>query len=78
DELEPLGADVITGGQGNDIIFGDTVNTDHLEWTNQDTGDVFTAGSHDGLGYQGLREFLKWEVNSGTVPNDEQILDYVR
>ncbi|WAM51020.1 Ig-like domain-containing protein, partial [Vreelandella venusta] len=78
DELEPLGADVITGGQGDDIIFGDTVNTDHLEWTNQDTGDVFTAGSHDGLGYQGLREFLKWEVNSGTVPNDEQILDYVR
>ncbi|MGV2932783.1 Ig-like domain-containing protein, partial [Vreelandella venusta] len=78
DELEPLGADVITGGQGDDIIFGDTVNTDHLEWTNQDTGDVFTAGSHDGLGYQGLREFLKWEVNSGTVPNDDQILDYVR
>ncbi|MCF2913984.1 Ig-like domain-containing protein [Halomonas sp. Cn5-12] len=78
DELEPLGADVITGGQGDDIIFGDTVNTDHLEWTNQDTDDVFTAGSHDGLGYQGLREFLKWEVHNGTMPNDDQILDYVR
>ncbi|PAU70498.1 Ig-like domain-containing protein, partial [Vreelandella alkaliphila] len=78
DELESLGDDIITGGKGDDIIFGDAINTDHLQWTNQDTGTLFAAGSHDGLGYQGLREFLKWEVNNGTVPNDDQILDYVR
>ncbi|EHK61026.1 Ig-like domain-containing protein, partial [Halomonas sp. GFAJ-1] len=78
DELEALGDDILSGGDGNDIIFGDTINTDHLEWTNGDTGVFFAAGGHDGLGYQGLREYLKWEVNNGVTPEDEQILDYVR
>lgn len=78
DELADLGDDILSGGDGNDIIFGDAINTDHLEWTNGDTGVFFAAGDHDGLGYQGLREYLKWEVNDGVTPEDEQILGYVR
>ncbi|TVP49301.1 MAG: type I secretion C-terminal target domain-containing protein, partial [Halomonas sp.] len=78
DELATLGGDVLQGGAGNDIIFGDTINTDHLSWINGDTGASFAAGSHDGMAYQGLREYLKWEVNDGTVPENSQIIDYVR
>ncbi|MFP3343655.1 type I secretion C-terminal target domain-containing protein, partial [Halomonas sp. SIMBA_159] len=78
DQLAGLGDDRLIGGAGNDIIFADSINTDHLEWTNEDTGVFFAEGSHDGLGYQGLREYLKWEVNDGSVAEDSQILDYVR
>ncbi|PAU79532.1 DUF5801 repeats-in-toxin domain-containing protein, partial [Halomonas salipaludis] len=78
DELDELGDDILRGGDGDDIIFGDTVNTDHLEWTNGETGDHFIAGEHDGLGYVGLVEYLKWEVNQGQAPDDQQIIEYVR
>ncbi|MBD3897836.1 type I secretion C-terminal target domain-containing protein [Halomonas sp. ML-15] len=78
DELVDLGDDILIGGDGDDIIFGDTINTDHLEWTNGDTGKMFAAGEHDGLGYVGLTEYLKWEVNGGQAADDQQVIDYVR
>nr|WP_299240255.1 retention module-containing protein [uncultured Halomonas sp.] len=78
EELAELGDDVVSGGAGNDILFGDTLNTDQLAWTNANTGEVFTAGSHDGLGYQGLSEYLRWSVNAGEAPSDEQVSSYVR
>ncbi|MCC5903607.1 MAG: Ig-like domain-containing protein, partial [Halomonas sp.] len=78
DDLEDLGDDILRGGNGNDILFGDTINTDHLEWTNGDTGVFFGAGSHDGLGYQGLRDYLRWEVNNGASPEESQVIDYIR
>lgn len=77
-ELAQLGDDTLIGGDGDDIIFGDTINTDHLEWTNVDTGDVFTEGTHDGLGYEGLIEYLKWGVNSGTDPDATQTMNYIK
>ncbi|MBH8581136.1 Ig-like domain-containing protein, partial [Bisbaumannia pacifica] len=78
DELEDLGDDTLTGGDGDDILFGDAISTDHLAWTNGDTNESFAAGEHDGMGYQGLREYLKWEVNGGNAPDDEQVIDYVK
>ncbi|UYG02002.1 DUF5801 domain-containing protein [Halomonas sp. LR3S48] len=79
DELAALGDDVLIGGDGNDIIFGDSVNTDHLEWTNGDTGESFTAGSHDGLGYAGLVEYLRWaEGTPGEAPSDAEVIAYVK
>lgn len=79
DELAELGDDVLTGGYGDDIIFGDAINTDHLEWTNGDSGEEFTAGSHDGLGYAGLIEYLRWTgENSGEAPSDSDVISYVR
>ncbi|MGJ0495279.1 VWA domain-containing protein, partial [Aliarcobacter cryaerophilus] len=32
-----LGNDIIDGGAGNDIIFGDTINTDNLQWKGSGT-----------------------------------------
>ncbi|QTP59418.1 retention module-containing protein [Billgrantia antri] len=79
DELAELGDDVLNGGDGDDIIFGDSVNTDHLEWTNGDSGESFTAGSHDGLGYAGLVEYLRWaEGTPGEAPSDAEVIAYVR
>jgi len=78
DKNNPLGDDILTGTAGNDVIFGDTVNSDSLAWTNGDTGIQFVAGEHDGLGYDGLTEFLKWSENSGQDPTDQQVIEYVR
>ena len=71
-----LGDDVLQGGEGDDVIFGDTLFTDDLTWTNTDTGETFSAGH--GLGYEGLVEYLTWSVNGGTAPDDAQIMQYIR
>jgi T1SS-143 domain-containing protein len=71
-----LGDDVLQGGEGDDVIFGDTLFTDNLTWTNDDTGETFSAGH--GLGYEGLVEYLTWAVNDGTAPDDAQIMQYIR
>ena len=71
-----LGDDVLQGGDGDDVIFGDTLFTDDLTWTNTDTGETFSAGH--GLGYEGLVEYLTWSVNNGTAPDDAQIMQYIR
>ncbi|MGQ7247479.1 T1SS-143 repeat domain-containing protein [Halomonas sp. V046] len=75
-----LGNDTLSGGAGDDIIFGDAINTDDLTWTNGDSGQTFAAGDHDGLGYEGLFEFLKWSADhgDGVAPSDEQVLEYLR
>src|SRR5690606_17643228 len=31
-ELSPVGDDELSGGAGDDIIFGDVINTDNLPW----------------------------------------------
>ncbi len=66
----PLGDDQLYGGAGDDIIFGDSLNTDHLAW------DGNPAGSHDGQGYQALLDFLQ-ASNGGGVPSVEQVRDYI-
>ncbi|MCY1288267.1 hypothetical protein D9M70_372980 [compost metagenome] len=48
----PAGNDVLIGGAGDDVIFGDVINTDHLDWAGN------PAGSHDGAGYQALVDYL--------------------
>ncbi|WP_156085491.1 retention module-containing protein [Billgrantia saliphila] len=79
DELAALGDDVLSGGDGNDILFGDAINTDHLAWTNGNTGESYTAGSHNGMGYAGLVEYLRWASgNPGDAPSDEEVLSYVK
>ncbi len=77
-ELIDLADDSLMGGDGNDLIFADTINTDHLEWTNGGTGESFMQGSHDGMGYQGLVQYLKWAVNNGVNPDSGQLIDYIR
>ncbi|KAA0014555.1 retention module-containing protein [Billgrantia pellis] len=79
-EFADLGDNVLKGGDGDDIIFGDTVNSDHLSWTNGN-GENFVAGEHDGMGYIGLIEYLRWSNefgNNGNMPSEEQVIGYVR
>jgi len=69
-DLAAVGDDVINGGAGNDIIFGDTINTDHLAW-----GTV-TAGSHDGQGFKALQDFLAY--TNGHAATNAEIYDYLK
>ncbi|WP_373814983.1 VCBS domain-containing protein, partial [Neisseria dentiae] len=75
---EGVSNDTLVGGEGNDILFGDSINTDHLSWTNNATGSVYKAGSHDGMGSQALNEFIKWSENGGVAATDQQKVDYVQ
>ncbi|WP_373746428.1 VCBS domain-containing protein, partial [Neisseria dentiae] len=75
---EGVSNDTLVGGEGNDILFGDSINTDHLSWTNNATGSVYKAGSHDGMGSQALNEFIKWSENGGVAVTDQQKVDYVQ
>ncbi|MCL2907700.1 type I secretion C-terminal target domain-containing protein, partial [Shewanella fodinae] len=59
-----VGGDIINGGNGDDIIFGDVLNTDGLAWTGH------AAGTHDGEGLQGLRDYLA-DVLGHNASNDE-------
>ncbi|MFY1843788.1 VCBS domain-containing protein, partial [Achromobacter xylosoxidans] len=66
----PVGNDIINGGAGHDIIFGDTINTDHLTW-----GDV-AAGTHDGQGMKALVDYLTF--NLGRPATSTDIYSYLK
>nr|WP_298170558.1 retention module-containing protein [uncultured Pseudomonas sp.] len=66
----PLGDDELNGAAGDDVIFGDSLNTDHLAWPGN------PAGSHDGQGYQALLDFLQ-AGNGGVAPSVAQMRDYI-
>ncbi|MCY1389965.1 repeat domain protein [compost metagenome] len=69
---DDVGHDTLIGGAGDDVIFGDVINTDHLAWSGQGHG----AGQHDGQGYQALVEYLT-ASNGNIAPNLGQIADYI-
>ncbi|MBY5929389.1 VCBS domain-containing protein [Halomonas sp. DP8Y7-3] len=73
--LQTLGSDTIDGTSRDDLIFGDTVNSDRLSWVNGDTGERFDAGEHDGLGYQGLYEFLTWGTSDVRLQDDGSLAE---
>jgi Ca2+-binding RTX toxin-like protein len=68
-ELDELGDDVVNGGDGNDIIFGDTINTDALDWAGRELPD--------GAGIAALKEYLKVS-NGGQEPTEQQLYDYIK
>ncbi|EHK64737.1 retention module-containing protein [Achromobacter arsenitoxydans] len=67
----PVSGDTIHGGDGNDIIFGDTINTDHLSWSGH------AAGSHDGQGWQALVDFMTAQ-KGGVAPTTVEIYNYLQ
>ncbi|WP_374697612.1 retention module-containing protein [Alcaligenes nematophilus] len=72
----PVGNDHIIGGDGNDIIFGDTINTDGsvLPWH-----EVGGRPDHlpDGSGLKALEVFLQMK-NGGTPATGNDIYDYIK
>ncbi|WP_082131279.1 Ig-like domain-containing protein, partial [Neisseria arctica] len=76
--LDSVSNDVISGGAGDDILFGDTINTDHLSWVNTSTGVAYTSDNHDGQSINALKEYIKWTDNSGADATSDQINSYVR
>lgn len=73
-----VSSDTLTGGEGDDVLFGDSINTDHLSWTNGITGVAYTSGSHDAMGAKALTEYIKWTDNAGTDATDQQVANYVK
>ncbi|HUE92939.1 Ig-like domain-containing protein, partial [Pseudomonas sp.] len=74
-ELVPVGDDNIVGGAGQDIIFGDVINTDELPWGlngNPSQPNNLPAGS----GLSALQQFL--ELKNGIAPSNQDLYDYVR
>ena len=67
----PVSGDTIHGGDGNDIIFGDTINTDHLSWSGH------AAGSHDGQGWQALVDFMTAQ-KGGVAPTTVELYNYLQ
>jgi len=66
----PVNGDTINGGDGNDIIFGDTINTDKLAWAGH------AAGTHDGQGMQGLVDYLT--ATNGHAPTEGEVYQAIQ
>ncbi len=62
---DAVGGDSLSGGNGQDIIFGDVVNTDHLD-----------ASTVTGEGYDALLTQIQSDL--GHAPNDQEVLSYIR
>jgi len=73
----PVGEDVLLGGSGSDIIFGDVINTDSLP-----SAEFGAAGEHEGAGYGALVAFLTDNALAGTAageaPSEDQVADFIR
>ncbi len=67
------GNDKVTGGNGNDILFGDAINTNHLQWDGRDS-----VKHPQYSGYSTLIDYLKATVTGGAEPTEQQIYKYLQ
>ncbi|MDX1303260.1 tandem-95 repeat protein, partial [Photobacterium sp.] len=74
-ELADMGNDIVTGNEGNDILFGDSINTDELPWS-VDGNPERPEGLIDGSGMSALETFLTLE--NGVEPNSVEIYEYIK
>ncbi|WP_226686446.1 cadherin-like domain-containing protein [Stutzerimonas stutzeri] len=74
--LDPVavGHDVIAGGSGHDIIFGDVINTDELPWAENNL--IKPDSLPNGSGVTALEKFL--EMKNGVAPTDADLYGYIR
>ncbi|GHX68517.1 T1SS secreted agglutinin RTX [Vibrio cholerae] len=70
-----VGNDVLHGGAGNDILFGDAINTDNLPWGVNGNPDK-PSDLVDGAGYDALVMFL--ELRDGVTPSQVAIYEFIK
>ncbi|WP_434430067.1 VWA domain-containing protein [Aeromonas veronii] len=70
-----VGADVLHGGAGNDILFGDAINTDHLPW-DMAGNPAKPADWVNGKGLDGLTQFLT--LKNGYAPSSLELYEYIK
>jgi Ca2+-binding RTX toxin-like protein len=81
-----VGDDVLYGGKGNDVMFGDTINTDWLEWATGPARNHNAANSPDadGSGMEALKKYLSLNpsdytlVNAGLGVQDIDLYNYIK
>ncbi len=71
--LVSIGNDMVTGGSGHDIIFGDVINTDNLPWAEN---NLIKPDLPNGSGVAALEKFL--EMKNGVAPTDADLYGYIR
>uniref|UniRef100_UPI003BA0099B type I secretion C-terminal target domain-containing protein n=1 Tax=Aeromonas jandaei TaxID=650 RepID=UPI003BA0099B len=70
-----VGADVLHGGAGNDVLFGDAINTDNLPWGSAGN-PAKPADWVDGKGLDGLTQFLT--LKNGYAPSSIELYEYIK
>ncbi|MCK8086915.1 cadherin-like domain-containing protein, partial [Vibrio sp. 1CM8B] len=72
--LLPVGNDDLSGGSGDDILFGDVINTDNLPW--DENGLTRPDSLPDGSGIEALTTFLS-QLNDAE-PTDMEVYEYIK
>ncbi|MGP1397881.1 MAG: type I secretion C-terminal target domain-containing protein [Inquilinaceae bacterium] len=70
-----LGDDIIDGGAGDDLIFGDALDTDWL-LDPVASGGLGFAGGTDGAGLQNVLDYLSTTL--GRMPTDGEVITFIR
>ncbi|MGK4474213.1 Ig-like domain-containing protein [Aeromonas molluscorum] len=70
-----VGSDTVNGGAGNDILFGDAINTDYLPWGAAGNPAKPTDWV-DGKGLDGLTQFLT--LKNGYAPSAIDLFEYIK
>ncbi|MEH0690337.1 tandem-95 repeat protein, partial [Vibrio cholerae] len=74
-EIHQMGDDVVSGGAGADILFGDSINTDSLPW-GINGNPVKPDDLAEGAGLDALYQFLS--LKNGYDATDTDVYDYIK
>ncbi|MEG0939767.1 type I secretion C-terminal target domain-containing protein, partial [Comamonas sp.] len=73
-----LGNDVVRGGEGHDIIFGDAINTDSLLWAGRDMTTLPLGSGLDALKAYLMSPASGTSYTGGTQSTDAQLYEYIK
>ncbi|NIY85419.1 Ig-like domain-containing protein, partial [Vibrio hepatarius] len=76
-KFAPLGDDVVLGNDGDDILFGDAVNSDNLPWGSINGNPDQPADWQDGQGLEGVKQFLTLK-NHGSEPSQLELYEFIK
>ncbi|KJY81579.1 hypothetical protein TW81_17885, partial [Vibrio galatheae] len=76
DQLSDLGDDTLISYSGDDVLFGDAINTDNLPWGVNGNPERPSELPEEGAGIAGLISLLT-EVN-GVVPTEDELYEFIK